>query len=120
MPIAEMVLQDRRDRHDRELTERAARRRDAERDGLPPGGRLPRDRPENGPETGRRQAEAREHVSDRQHHAFGCERDHQHAADIEHAPARNRTRGAEPVGHITHERREGTHQQHGERGTERP
>ena len=120
MPIVEAILQDRGERYDGELPERAARRGDAKCDGSLVRRRLAGDRSKDRPETRRRHADAGEHVAEREHHALGRQRNHQHPGHVEQAPGRNRPRRAKPVRQIADEGREHTHQQHRQRGAERP
>ena len=63
VPVVEPVLQHRGERHDRELAERAAGRRDAERDRALCRRRLAADRAEDRAEPGRRHADAAQDVA---------------------------------------------------------
>src|SRR6266478_3888165 len=85
MPIVEVVLEDRSERHDRELTERAAGRRDAKRAGSPFNRCLSSDCPEDRSETRRGHADAGECVADGQHYPFSRHRNHEHAGHVKGA-----------------------------------
>ena len=83
--------------HHRELPEGSAGRDDAERDRALGERRLARDHAEDRPEAGGRHADAGERVAEGQEHAFGRDRDHHHAGDVERGAARDRARRAEAV-----------------------
>ncbi len=120
MPVVEPRLQQRHERHDGELTKRSAGGRDTERDRAFLGRRLPADGAEDRPEPRGRHADAAQHISEREHDAFGCERDHEHAADVKDATGDDGPRRAKTIREIADKRRERAHQQHRQRIGERP
>ena len=120
VPVAEPLLQERGDRHHRELSERAPGGRDAERDRALFRRRLARDRAEDRPKARRRHADAGERVAERQEDAFGRSRDHQHAGDVDGAAGSDGARRAEAVGDVADEGRQHAHQEHRQRVAERP
>src|SRR5262249_24812028 len=75
---------------------------------------------EGRPEPGGCHADAAQHISEREHHAFGCRRDQKHADDIKGSAAGNSPRRAETIRDVAGEWRECAHQQHGQRVSEGP
>ncbi len=120
MPVVEPILQQRRERHDGELTKRSAGGRDTKRDRAFLGRRLPADGAEDRPEPRGRHADAAQHIAEREHDAFGRERDHEHADDVKHAAGGDGPRRAKAIRDVADERRERAHQQHRQRVGERP
>src|SRR5262249_20667782 len=105
----EAVLQDRSERHDRELTERAAGRRDAKRAGSPFNRGLPSNRPEDRSGTRRGHADARKRIADRPHYSFPPPPAPEHRGYLKGAAGPDGRCGAETVGEVTRERREHAH-----------
>ena len=117
-PVAEIVLQHGRQRHDEELAERAAGRADADRQRRLRRRRHPQDHAQHRPEGRRRQADADQDVAQDQHGAVMHGRGHDHAQHVEHAAAGDGRGRAEAVAQPPRERGDGAHQQHGQRGAE--
>jgi hypothetical protein len=104
MPVVEPILQQRRERHDGELTKRSAGGRDTKRDRALLGRRLPADGAEDRPEPRGRHADAAQHISEREHDTFGRERNHEHADDVKHTAGRDGPRRAKAVRDVAGER----------------
>jgi hypothetical protein len=120
MPITQVLLHQRGERDNRELSERTARRCQPQRQGAAHGGGLAPDGGQYGPQSRRRHADARDHAAQDDQDAIVGKALQQQTDDIERAPSGDGFSGTETVRQIAGERRASAHQQHVKRVGERP